>query len=52
MPHSEDNLQATIYKLNKIITDYGLTISTDKTQVMAFKGRGAMGSKIVIKIEL
>jgi hypothetical protein len=52
MPHSEYNLQATIYKLNKIITDYGLTISTDKTQVMTFKGRGPMGSKIVLIIEL
>jgi hypothetical protein len=27
---SEDNSQAAIYKLNKIITEYGLTISTDQ----------------------
>jgi hypothetical protein len=37
-----------IYKLNKIITEYDLTISTDKRKVMAFKGRNPTGSKIVI----
>jgi hypothetical protein len=34
MSDSEDNLQPAIYKLNKIITEYGLTISTDKSKVM------------------
>jgi hypothetical protein len=48
MSDSEDNLQTAIYKLNKIITDYGLTISTDKSKVMAFKGGDPLRSKIVI----
>jgi hypothetical protein len=43
MSDSEDNLQREIYKLNKIITEYGLTLSTDQSKMMAFKG-----SKIVI----
>jgi hypothetical protein len=29
MSDSEDNTQTAIYKLNKIITEYGLIISTD-----------------------
>jgi hypothetical protein len=45
---SEDNLQTAIYKLNKIITKYGLTISTDKSKVMSFKGKDPTRSKIVI----
>jgi hypothetical protein len=48
MSNSEDNLQTAIYKLNKIITEYGLTISTDKSKAMAFKGRDPTRSKIVI----
>jgi hypothetical protein len=45
---SEDNLQTAICKLRKIITQYGLTISTDKSKVIAFKGRDSTGSKVVI----
>jgi phosphohistidine swiveling domain-containing protein len=45
---TDDNLQPAIYKLNKIINEYGLTVSTDKSQVMAFKGRDQTRSKIVI----
>jgi hypothetical protein len=45
---TEDNLLTTVYKLNKIITEYGLKISTDKSKEMAFKGRGPTRSKIVI----
>jgi hypothetical protein len=48
MSNSEVNLQTAIYKLNKIITEYGLTISTDKSKVMAFKGRDRTRSKIII----
>jgi hypothetical protein len=48
MSDSEDNLQTAICKLNKIITDYGLTLSTDKSKVMAFKGRDPTRSEIVI----
>jgi hypothetical protein len=32
MSDSEDNLQTAIYKLNKIITEYGLTISAEKVK--------------------
>jgi len=35
---TEDNLQKAAYKLNQIITKYGLTISVQKTKSMAFKG--------------
>jgi transposase len=49
---SEDNLQIAIYKLNKIITNYGLTISADKSKVIAFKGRDPIKSKIVINNEI
>jgi hypothetical protein len=48
MPDSEDNLQTAIYKLNRIIIEYGLTISTDKRRVMEFKERDPIRSKIVI----
>jgi hypothetical protein len=47
MSDSDDNLQTPIYKLNKIITEYCLTISTDKSKVVTFKGRDPT-SKIVI----
>jgi len=33
----EDNLQIAVCKLNQIITDYGLTISAQKTKLVAFK---------------
>jgi len=36
---TEDNLQKAVHKLNQIITEYGLTISAQKTKSMAFKGR-------------
>jgi len=36
--NSEDNLQKAAYKLNQIITEYGLTISVQKKKSMAFKG--------------
>jgi len=35
---TEDNLQKAAHKLNQIITQYGLTISIQKTKSMAFKG--------------
>jgi hypothetical protein len=38
-----------MYKLNQIVTEqHGLTISVEKTEFMAFKGRGPGRSKIVI----
>jgi hypothetical protein len=48
MSDSEDNLQTAIYRLNKIITECRLTISTDKSEVMAFKGTDPTRSKTVI----
>jgi len=44
----EDNLQRAAHKLNKIITEYGLTISVQKTKSMAFRGRDPVRTKIVI----
>ena len=35
---AEDNLQKAAYKLNQIITEYGLTISVQKTKSMHLKG--------------
>jgi transcription initiation factor TFIIIB Brf1 subunit/transcription initiation factor TFIIB len=45
---TEDKLQKAAHKLNQIITDYGLTISVQKTKSMAFKGRDPVRTKIVI----
>jgi hypothetical protein len=44
----EDNLQKTAHKLNQIITEYGLTISVQKTKSMPFRGRDPVRTKIVI----
>jgi hypothetical protein len=44
----EDNLQKAAYKLNQIITEYGLTISVQKTKSVAFKGRDPVRTEIVI----
>jgi transcription initiation factor TFIIIB Brf1 subunit/transcription initiation factor TFIIB len=46
--NTEDNLQKAVHKLNQIITEYGLTISVQKTKSMAYKGRDCIRSKIVI----
>jgi len=45
---TEDNLQKAVHKLNQIITEYGLIVSVQKTKSMAFKGRDAVRTKIVI----
>ena len=37
-----------MHKLNRIITEYGLTISVQKTKSKAFKGRDTVRTKIVI----
>jgi hypothetical protein len=47
---TEDNLQTAICKLSKIINKYGSTMSTNKSKVIAFKGRDSTGSKVVIYI--
>jgi len=46
--NTEDNLQKAAYKLNKIITEHGLTTSVVKTKLKAFKGREPLRSKISI----
>ena len=45
---TEDNLQEVAYKLNHIITKHGLTISVQRTELMAREGREQFGSKIVV----
>jgi len=37
--NTEYTLQKAAYKLNQIITEYGLIIAVQKTESMAFKGR-------------
>jgi hypothetical protein len=44
---TEDNLQKAAHKLNRLITEHGLTISVQKTKSMAFKGRDPVRNKIV-----
>jgi len=46
--HCVNTLQKAAHKLNKIITEYGLTISVQKTKSVAFKGRDPVRIKIVI----
>jgi uncharacterized protein YqgV (UPF0045/DUF77 family) len=45
---SEDALQIFIHKVEKIISKYGLKISTSKMKTTAFKERDPVRSKIVI----
>ena len=45
---TEDKLQKAVHTLNQIITEYGLTISVQKTKWMAFKGRDPVRTKIGI----
>ena len=45
---TEDNLQKAAHKLNQVITEYGLTISVQKTKSMAFKGRDPVRTIILI----
>jgi hypothetical protein len=45
---SEDNLQRAIHRLNVISKDYNMRISTDKTKVLALRGKDPIRIKIVI----
>jgi hypothetical protein len=45
---TEDTLQKVAHKENKIITEYGLNISVQKTKSMAFKGQDTVRNKILI----
>jgi hypothetical protein len=46
--YSEDKLQKSVYILTQMSKDYNLKISTDKTKIMAFKGKHLVRSKIEI----
>ena len=46
---SEDDLQHAAYNLQQVVSDFGFQISTDKTKVMAFKGKYPIPSKICIR---
>ncbi|KAJ4438046.1 hypothetical protein ANN_13985 [Periplaneta americana] len=43
----EDNLQRGLYTLNKILKDFGMEISAQKSKVMAFLGQDPVRSKII-----
>jgi len=45
--NTEDNLQKAVYELNQIITEHRLTISVQKTKLVALKGRDPVRSKTV-----
>jgi hypothetical protein len=45
---TEDNLQEVAHKLNQIITERGLAISVQKTELMTLKERETVRSKIVM----
>ena len=45
---TEHNLQKHARKLNQIITEYGLTISLQKTKLMVFKRRDSVRTKTVV----
>jgi hypothetical protein len=49
LPNAEENMQKAAYKSNKKITKCGVTISAQKTKLMAFKGRDSVRSKIEIE---
>jgi hypothetical protein len=46
--NSEDNLQRAIHRLNVLSKDYNMRISTDKTKVLALRGKDPIRIKIVI----
>jgi hypothetical protein len=46
---SEGKLQKSLYILHQMSKDYNLKISTDKTKIMAFKGKHLVRSKIEIE---
>jgi len=48
IPNTEGNLQKAAYKLNQTIPERGLTISVQKTKLMAFRGQDPVISKTVI----
>lgn len=49
---TEDYLQENITKLNRILLEYNMKISIDKTKVMAMKGKEIQRAKIVINNQI
>jgi hypothetical protein len=47
---SEDDLQRSIYQFQRIVEKFSVKISTDKTEVMAFKGKEHIAAKSVFTI--
>ena len=45
---NEDELQRSVFKLEKIAKEYGMKISTAKIKVIAFRGKEQKRSKIVV----
>jgi len=45
---SEHKLQKSVYILNQMSNDYNLKIFTEKTKIMAFKGKHLVRSKLEI----
>jgi hypothetical protein len=45
---SEDELQQAIYNLQKTVSDFDMSISIEKTKIMAFSGKDPVRSKICI----
>ena len=45
---TEDKLQKSVYILHQLSKDYNLKISTNKTKIMALKGKHSVRSKIEI----
>jgi hypothetical protein len=48
--NSEDDLQRSIYNFQLIPEKFNMKISSDKTKVMAFKGRNTFTAKFVFTI--
>jgi hypothetical protein len=45
---SEDELQQAIYNLQKTVSDFDMSMSIEKTKIMAFSGKDPVRSKICI----
>jgi hypothetical protein len=45
---SEDELQRAIYNLQKMVSDFDISISIEKTKIMAFSGKDPVRNKICI----
>jgi hypothetical protein len=48
---TEDNLRKAAHKLNRLITEYGLTISIQKIESMAFIRRDPVRTEIRVVID-